>query len=109
MITNFSLLAKRNKELLKEMRNELGSAESIFQALRNLNETDTGNKCFHLSSFACPQCAYFILTFCTTATVNLLERSMILEYKYGPPEGHLHVTDCVLHYLQEVLMPTALL
>ena len=45
----------------------------------------------------------------TTAKIDLLERSMILEYKYGSPEGHLPMTDYVLHYLREVMMRTTLL
>ena len=38
-----------------------------------------------------------------TTIVSLLEKGMILEYKYGPPEGYLPVLDYVLEYLREVI------
>ena len=38
-----------------------------------------------------------------TTIVSLLEKAMILEYKYGPPEGYLPVLDYVLDYLGEVI------
>ena len=43
-----------------------------------------------------------IIMLCAEKTFSLVEKAIMLETKYGPPEGYTPLLDYVLSYLKEV-------
>ena len=50
-----------------------------------------------------PRLCIIVIYLRPATIVRLLDKVLILEYKYGPPEGYLPVVDYVLNYLREVI------